>query len=812
MTPQVKPILDRCGLEGLAEDTNGWRAFTPFAPAPDAKKSLSVSKDGAWHCFRSERKGFIHELYAQCRGRSVSRARMELIQDGLLERLYDPKPREPEEAQIEKHDTRKRLEIVFEDLKCDNVNWDEVAKWRGIPARVFDDLGCDAVRTFAWSASGAEGMGSCYAFISTTPWSDDGGHQLRSIMWRSTVPEQSGWRTTGKYPIWVPAWNNEASRVWIVEGQWDAIALRAATLALPDDQRAKLQIMAICGGKNIQDYPEIMEYFCGKEVVLTPDNDAKGEELLAAATRALVQTDARTLLLRIPKPKRGACKDFNDWFREGIKVNEFSEWIECAEAYRESNGVIVDSEFCEKHKVPLDGLYEVDGDGKPVQVMSKAMAPQDALDKRQVLDLLRPFPLLYEYVEAHAALNEAPAIWHLMSFLVHFAAVIGRRLVFESGLYPNLFVCLVGPSGIGKSETMLALKEAAAKTIGDKDSGLFCADLFSAETLWDQFGACSQKMMVIPELSEWLTVNENSYKNQALKGWIKMYDMHHYSRSKPFVVHFRRGKATIEDPALSILAACTPHQLETTQENLRGGLVGRFVFAVGRGYQSDFPWPKPMPAEMTAKLFALFKGVAMTPVRTSYQRMKFSANAEMLFSKAFHEHRAEEKKRGYSDEMMTYTSRWRARVIKFCMLFECLMAGRVWPLESSELLIGETAMIAALKLERAMFQSFVAAFEQQFVRSGSGSRDFKIQQRMLKFMEENASPEGIARSKLSLFIQEGLTVFENNLGALLEAGRIIERRSKTGGRGRPKTVYFLAVKPETNGEAKHADPIDSAAL
>ncbi len=813
MTIDVKAILEECrrkGLKGIKEDANGWRAQSFYGNESVGDTSLAISKDGAYICFKTENSGSIVKLYADLIGKDYSIAKAELRAKSLLPKVYAEIKREGAPKKSEKEDDEKaaKTEDLLSKIRTD-FDWKGCANWRGLPHQVFE-------QAVAYGALGYLDsypvLGSCYAFICNTPPISGINRETKGVMLRATLPDlKDKWRNPVNYPIWAPSWVPDASHIILTEGQWDALAMRALldTHGTPEDLK-KYQVLALCGPKNVEKYPELMEYFTDKEIFFVPDQDEKGETILAQTSLKLEQVTKSQKILRV----MGKHKDLNDWYKAGIDQGQFELWMEGQDPFRVSNGFIIDSAFRMEHGLKLDSIVEVRDDGEPVEIYQGFKKSKLYLDKEYILSAIEPFPVLRDYVGACLESVESPSIYHVQCFLAYEAGVIGRRFRFESGsvgcLYPNTFTLLIGPSGLGKSEAIKMLLGC----VGRVNKSLFTSENFSAEALIDEFKQSPQKMLVTGEFAPWLKSREGSYRYWAMKNFLNMHGCEEYSKDRPYRFNFKKTSVVeIDEPCLSILSACTTTDIQNiNSEFLTDGVVGRFLYPCGLDKNSDMPYTKKIPHEVMGKVETLFRAINGTPIRTNVS-MRMSASADLIYRSAFEKQIALQKKIDPLSDAQTYSSRWKVNILKHAILFEVLRPMHEYDVDAvrneirfkrSDMAISEEAITAAIKIVELLNQSFQDNLLFQYRKSDSVSFASKIQQRIISFLKKHSRSDGtgVKRNDLIRFLQENVRDTDSAVEALKTAGLIFEKEikpTKNGkpAKGRPTTVFLLADEPQS---------------
>lgn len=673
-------------------------------------------------------------------------------------------------------------------------DWTQLCEWRRI--------GAETVKEAATWGTLRQTLTS-YCFFATQPPSVQ-PQRMVAAMSRNKPPEKK-WMSYGAYPVWVPWWKPEANTVIVLEGQWDALCMAEWVRYLEDAD--SIQVLALCGPKNIEKYPEILEYFQGKKLMFIPDFDkpdkdgmVKGDEIIMNTYDAIEGVDCEKFLLRIPASVE--AKDFNEWVqKDGITPEGFRDWVtvESEELLVKTSAslrLIADNAYCVAHGVNKKDGFFISDDGDPIKVYTEKYDTEEVWARDAVLKWIEPYPLLSEYVNECAACLESPILWHVMSMLTYTGAVIGRRLKFSSGankaLYPMLYTLLVGESGLGKSQSMAMLRRVAAQgTCAD----FFGSDNFSAESFYEELAKQSQRMFVFDEMSEWFPKSDNSYKLTASKALLKMEAADNYSDENPFRGSFRsKEDYEIKNPATSVLAGAIEHQMMGLPEDiLKGGIVGRFMFVMAKRKNSSMAHTGGIGKNLADRIQQMFKGIYSTPFR-SFVVCKFSDKAKIVFDMEYQAQERRNQSTMFSSQAMTYLARWKVRVMKMSMLFEILSGRHIIPLRPEDIAIRESSLMTAIRFEQVLTRCYLTLFHDSLA-SMEKTPASRLQKRVIDFFKEKSGPDGVSRNEILHFIQENCRVLDDCMAALIESNRIVQTKIKKPGRGRGKTVYYL-VKDE----------------
>ncbi len=190
-----------------------------------------------------------------------------------------------------------------------------------------------------------------------------------------------------------------------------------------------------------------------------------------------------------------------------------------------------------------------------------------------------------DYADLAGPAIEAPPQYHYGVLLTVIGARLGRRLWFPYGrrVYPNLYTCLVGPSGLVRKSTSMNIAQPLMKGI------VSLKGLSTAEGLLQCLQRTPTMLVEMEELSALYLKARNEKSAGLVPMLAQLYDcpdrMDLPTRANPIVV---------ERPTLSILSSTTPEWLEKSmsQADVFGGSANRYLFLVG-----NFDTPRAFPYE-----------------------------------------------------------------------------------------------------------------------------------------------------------------------------------------------------------------------
>lgn len=217
--------------------------------------------------------------------------------------------------------------------------------------------------------------------------------------------------------------------------------------------------------------------------------------------------------------------------------------------------------------------------------------------------------------------SEAPAIYHRWSLMTAVGAMLGRRFWLEHGsfkIYPNMYVMLLGSSGVRKSTSIKIIKRlikqagydniAADRTSKEK----FLMDLAgetnehdqvrSVEQLLDQdiFGGTTSQdrelFVMADEANDFFGLGNMDFLSVLGSLWDYEGD---------YDCRYKTGKSfTIQNPTVSILSANTPTNFAAAfpPEILGQGFFSRLLLIHGESNGIRIPFPTNPSAEDTRRI------------------------------------------------------------------------------------------------------------------------------------------------------------------------------------------------------------------
>jgi energy-coupling factor transporter ATP-binding protein EcfA2 len=272
--------------------------------------------------------------------------------------------------------------------------------------------------------------------------------------------------------------------------------------------------------------------------------------------------------------------------------------------------------------------------------------------------------------------SEAPAVYHRWAALTAIGAMLGRRFWLEHGafkIYPNMYVMLLGASGVRKSTSIKIMKSlikatgystiAADRTskekflmdlAGEDGPGSAGVEDILEENLFGPGQQQDREMFIMAdEANDFFGVNNLEFL--SILGNLWDYEGAYTNRIKT-------GKSiSIQNPTISILSANTPTNFATAfpPEILGQGFFSRLIIVHGESNGVRIPFPKSPSPAATESIVGFLREILSSVSGPA----RLSPDAEDALSKIYVE--------GYRvDDMRfeSYSNRRFTHLLKLCLI------------------------------------------------------------------------------------------------------------------------------------------------
>lgn len=373
-----------------------------------------------------------------------------------------------------------------------------------------------------------------------------------------------------------------------------------------------------------------------------------------------------------------------------------------------------------------------------------------------------------DYVEWASRTTDAPLQFLVGGALSCMSAAVGRNVVLNNRLYPNLWLALMGESTLLRKSTSVFL----ARTLCQHAGISTFPDRLTPESFYESLCRYPQGLFALSELGGWLGSLNRNYAVGFKQDLTELYDCPSEFRrmrkdKKGKILEFR-----ITNPYICILGASTLEWFEqhVQGDDSSGGFLPRFQFILGSPRE---PYPIPPKLELPEKLISFLSSLAKTRGHVTLDEK--SGEAYETYVNWFRGFR--EKLCNAPPELIPYGARIETVALKLAVLFESdRNPGKV--LDSLSVEAVESGYVYA----ECFFENARAVIE----RLGFNNFE-RLCRRVYAVMEK--SP-GITQRDILRSVCMPKAAFEDVITYLQDSGRIVRMMSKPEGRGRPTVKYY----------------------
>ena len=426
----------------------------------------------------------------------------------------------------------------------------------------------------------------------------------------------------------------------------------------------------------------------------------------------------------------------------------------------------------------------------PIPVMPepvKALVPSSIsvvseLVKLSASSLVKPiltidhFPdgWLKEYAQFALPLTEASLQYHLATALTTISTVIGRKAYLCAGAttyYPNLFIAILGPSGITRKSTAIGLSEWFLSAINPEY--ILSGNQMSLEAFLDAFRTSPTHIIIYDELRN-LVINANKPYGRGLIPTITSL----WSCPSSFRIDIKKlppDQRMIIEPTLNILAATTMSWLNLQEDDVHGGFFGRFLF-----FYADSSEEKRLPIrpdankEQKDRLIAWLLAIYQRP-GTQY---KWQPEAQEYFIGVYNDLRDAFDGEPHKLYIGPYWSRIDAHIIKLAMIFDAASYAPMF-----------TITLDNLKRAKAIMD-IITGYYRTMLNKATFSKTEKKERQILDILEK-ACPEWVSHSVVMHDLHLDCTGMKQAMGSLEEKERIEIGEVRTPGAKKKAKQYRL---------------------
>jgi len=294
--------------------------------------------------------------------------------------------------------------------------------------------------------------------------------------------------------------------------------------------------------------------------------------------------------------------------------------------------------------------------------------------------LRKPWHEVYfDCVSPHTDMPDNFITWSAFSLL---GAVMKNNVHFEIGtytLFPNMFIVLVAPPGIGKGTAMNILEDLI-KDCKPTEIVNTLSDRITAERILERIadGWASPPKIVNMQLAMG-TKDHNcllfSTELRVLLGaseWMLEFLEEAWSKKTYDYQTKNKGSVFIDNMCCSLLAASVPDFLRNVNREahmvITGGFSSRCLFIYAENPSKDLPFPEPLKKNARSK--ALYDSLItdLQEIATLQGEFIIDADARIMFTKFLTANRIAASQDD-SEALANFRARMKAHVLKLAMIF-----------------------------------------------------------------------------------------------------------------------------------------------
>jgi hypothetical protein len=375
---------------------------------------------------------------------------------------------------------------------------------------------------------------------------------------------------------------------------------------------------------------------------------------------------------------------------------------------------------------------------------------------------LIPPGFIKDYIDTLEPLSEAPVQFHIGAALMLIAAAVRRNVYVQWGfvhLFPNLYVIIIGRSGMARKTT--ALMPVAKIFTAVYPKGFF-TNVTSAEAFYTAFTENPDNVMVYSEFKTFLDNIKKGYGEGLMIEITNLWD-----NPDSLNINFKKideEKRIVKNPSLSIFAATTVEWLTLSEVEISGGFFGRFLPILGSSKRVKYI-AKP-PALDKQKFEALMK--KLEEISGKRGECTFTEEATQKIEQIYKVLSDEYDKLPNQHLLSSHWSRIQPHIIKIAMILKL----SEYP---PKLEIDKEAIERASTIMR-----YITKYYRHLMGSMPLSDEMKKENKILELLG-GAKKDGLKHSELLRQMGLGAPQFYGLITTLIEKEEIvkIDERSKT---------------------------------
>lgn len=398
--------------------------------------------------------------------------------------------------------------------------------------------------------------------------------------------------------------------------------------------------------------------------------------------------------------------------------------------------------------------------------------------------------VFYECVSPHTDTPDQFIIWSALSLI---GAALKNNVRFEIGtyiLYPNQFIVLVGPPGVGKGTAMNMISDIIKE---DKLNPLVntLSDRITAEKIIEQIATGWATAPVFQ--NQQLVINNTDHnclifssEIRVLLGaseWMLEFLEEAWSRTTFDYQTKTKGSVSIDSMCCSLLAASVPDFLRNVNKEAKmvitGGFSSRCLFIYADAPSKDLPFPVALKKSPVSKALYDQLVVDLRDIASMRGEFTIAADARIIFENFLKQNRIAGQKDD-NEAIANFRARVKAHTLKLAMVLSAS--------KSSNLVIDQFDMANAVHEIQRITQTL-----EQLFRGAGDSMDAENVARVQAYIEKHgmASKNGLLRALWRHFSAETLDRILNLL-VMIEFCEVISQN---------KVTYYKHI-PKIQGRTK----------
>jgi energy-coupling factor transporter ATP-binding protein EcfA2 len=348
--------------------------------------------------------------------------------------------------------------------------------------------------------------------------------------------------------------------------------------------------------------------------------------------------------------------------------------------------------------------------------------------------LKKPFHESFiDCVSPHTDIPDTFIIWSALSLV---GAALKNNVYFQIGtytLYPNMFIVLVGPPGVGKGASMNILEQMIIDTKPNQVVNTL-SDRITAERIIERIADGWSTAPQIKNMQFVLGKNDHncllfSSEIRVLLGasdWMLEFLEEAWSKTTYEYQTKNKGNVAIDNMCCSLLAASVPDFLRNVNREahmvITGGFSSRCLFIYAENPSKDLPFPEPLKKNLKSK--ALYDNLVLDLQEIGTLRGEFviDTGARLRFETFLRLNRAASSKDD-SEAVANFRARIKAHILKLAMIFSVS--------RDNTLHISDMDMVNAI----AEVQKILVSLSKLFRGAGEGM-DAAVTARVQDFIEK----------------------------------------------------------------------------